>query len=681
MDQAGFWRLRYGATPIPNQGVQFRVWAPQVSSLALQFPDRPPLAMNRDGEDFKLLVPDARPGGLYSFRFEDGRQRPDPVSRSQPQGVHGPSQIVDPQAFVWSDLDWKGLPLSDYILYELHVGTFTPEGTFASAISKLPHLKDLGITAVELMPLGEFPGTRNWGYDQVDLYAPHSAYGGPDGLKSLVDACHQADLAVVLDVVYNHLGPEGNYLAEFAPYYTDQYRTPWGRALNYDGPYSDGVRSYVIDNALYWLTEYHIDGLRLDAIHGIFDFGACHILAELRDRFHEQAERLGRMAWMIAESDLNDVRVLNSRARGGHAIDAQWFDDFHHAVRTYFTGAKRAYLAGFGELRHIQKAITEGFIYDGCYSSYRKRHFGSSSRDLPGYHFVAFIQNHDQIANTSQGARWPHLMPLDRYKIAVALLLCSPCLPLLFMGEEFAETNPFLYFTSHGDPRLARLVSEGRYKEYEEFTAPSDFADPQATEAFERSKINWDLLHAPYNKAVLNLYCALIGLRKRWPCLHNGRKDLTRVQVDEAARWLLLERADPSGARAALFCNMSDSVQSPDLGVGRWTLALSTAPAPENSTRFQRVSLSRQSLSTTRLPRFTVFSGFSRYPGPDASSGMHPVPGPVSVRAAGLSTRSFRRCSGACGRTAHAHLRRSSGASASVWNRSSNRQHRRAAGA
>jgi len=551
--------MEYGATPVPEGGVRFRVWAPELDSLSLQICDQPPAPMRREGEDFELFLRDARAGDTYFYAFEDGRRRPDPVSRSQPHGVHGPSEVIDPNAFQWTDSDWQGIPLADYVFYELHVGTFTPEGTFAGVVSKLQHLKDLGVTALELMPVGEFPGARNWGYDQVDLYAPHSAYGGPDGLKTLVNACHQAGLAVVLDVVYNHVGPEGNYLGEFGPYYTDQYRTPWGRAINYDGPLSDGVRRFVIDNALYWLTEYHVDALRLDAIHGIFDFSARHILAELRDCFHEQAARLGRQAWIIAESDLNDVRVLQSRASGGLALDAQWLDEFHHAVRTYLTGVKRSYLGGFGELRHIQKAITEGFVYDGCYSAFRERHFGSSSREIAGDRFVAFVQNHDQVANTSQGARLSHLIPMEQYRIAVALLLCSPCLPLLFMGEEFAETNPFLYFTSHGDTVLARAVSEGRWNEFREFTEPTGFVDPQTTEAFERSRLSWNLLDAPEHRAVLTLHCELLRLRKRWPCLHNGRKDLTRVTFDEQARWLRMERSDPGGSRAVLVCNFSDA--------------------------------------------------------------------------------------------------------------------------
>ncbi len=580
MAEATLWQLSYGANPMEGGGVHFRVWAPDVSVLSIQLSDRAVVPMTRSGEDFDAVIPDARPGDTYAYVFEDGRMRPDPVSRSQPRGVHGPSQVINPDGFAWSDHEWKGIPLSDYILYELHIGTFTEQGTFDGAIEKLGHLKDLGITAVELMPVGEFPGTRNWGYDQVDLYAPHSAYGGAIGLKELVNACHRVGLAVVLDVVYNHVGPEGNYLGEFAPYYTDHYRTPWGRAINFDGHFSDGVRRFTIDNALYWLTEYHIDALRLDAIHGIYDFSARHVLAELRDRFHEQAAHLGRQAWIIAESDLNDVRVLNSHEAGGYALDGQWLDEFHHAVRTYLTGANRAYLAGFGELRHIRKAISEGFVYDGCYSVFRKRHFGSSSRNIPGHRFVAFNQNHDQVANTSQGTRLSQLVSAELYKTAAALLICSPCLPLLFMGEEFGEINPFLYFTDHGDAALAVAVSQGRAKEFEDFALSGDFVDPQSAEAFERSKLNWDLLLQPKHQAIAKFYCELIDLRKRLPCLHNGRKDLTHVEMDEAERWLQMERSDPGGSRAALLCNFSHGRVEDRFDGGKWKLALCTGPEP-----------------------------------------------------------------------------------------------------
>jgi len=569
--------MSYGAI-VTDAGVRFRVWAPQVQTLSVKiggclFP------MARTGEDFEVTVPDANAGDKYSLLLDQAKERPDPVSRSQPEGVHGPSSVVDVNAFVWEDQNWKGIPLEDYIIYELHTGTFSPNGTFAGIITKLPHLKELGVTAIEIMPVAEFPGNRNWGYDGVDLYAPHSAYGGPEGLKSLVNACHREGLAVVLDVVYNHLGPDGNYLGDFGPYFTDCYKTPWGPAINYDGPGSDGVRRFIIENALYWLTEYHIDALRLDAIHGIFDFSARHVLAELASRFQEQSARLGRQAWVIAESDLNDVRVIQPRAMGGHQLDAQWNDEFHHSIVSFLTDADRGFLSGFGRVEHIRKAIAEGFVYDGCYSPYRRRRFGSSSKDLPGQQFVVFLQNHDQVANTNLGFRLHELVSFEVYQTAVALLLCSPNLPLLFMGEEFANTGPFLYFTSHTDPALAKAVSEGRRKEFADFAISGEFPDPQALETFEKSKINWSLMEDPEHRAIFRLYQRLIGLRKQWPCLNNCRKDLTRIESDEEARSLSMERSDPAGSRARLICDFGKSESSLSAEGGPWEMLLRTAPA------------------------------------------------------------------------------------------------------
>jgi maltooligosyltrehalose trehalohydrolase len=548
--------MTYGATPLPGGGVQFRVWAPHVQTLAVKM-DGAVFPMTREGEGFQVLAPHAQPGQTYALVLDDTAERPDPVSRSQPQGVHGPSEIIDPEAFAWSDQDWKGLALEEYIIYELHTGTFTPEGTFEGVLQKIPYLKDLGITAIELMPVAEFPGCRNWGYDGVDLFAPHSCYGGPAGLKKLVNACHAAGLAVVLDVVYNHVGPEGNYLGEFGPYYTDHYRTPWGPAINFDGPGSDSVRQFFIDNALFWLTEYHVDALRLDAIHGIYDLGARHVLAELADRFHQQAAELGRHAWLIAESDLNDVRVIQPSSEGGYGLDAQWNDEFHHALTSFLTKAHRGFLGGFGKLPDIQKALAEGFVYDGIYSHHRRRRFGTSSKDLAGSKFVVFIQNHDQIANTNQGIRLLELVSLDQHKLATTLLLSSPYLPLLFMGQEFAETAPFLYFTSHLDPALARMVTEGRRREYSEFalSESEEFCDPQAAATFEKSRITWPLVEEASHQAILGLYRDLIALRKRWRCLSNCRKDLMRVEIDEATQMLRMERSDPDGSRALLVCN------------------------------------------------------------------------------------------------------------------------------
>jgi maltooligosyltrehalose trehalohydrolase len=573
--------LTYGATPLGGQGVEFRVWAPKPQSLAVKLlrANGGVHQMTRIDEDFHVLVENARPGDRYFLVIDGVAERPDPVSRSQPEGVHGPSEIIDPARFSWTDQNWKGIALSDYIFYELHTGTFTGQGDFESIVTKLPYLTDLGVTAVELMPVVEFPGARNWGYDGVDLYAPHSAYGGPNGLKSLVNAAHGAGLAVVLDVVYNHLGPEGNYLAEFGPYFTDQYRTPWGQSINFDGPGSDGVRRFFIDNALYWLNEYHIDALRLDAIHGIFDLSAFHILSELRDRFHQEAARLGRRAFIIAESDQNDVRTIQPRSRGGNGLDAQWHDEFHHSLISVLTPARRGYMAGFGNLRQVEKALTDGFVFDGIYSSYRKRRFGSSSKNEPGERFVAFIQNHDQVANTAQGFRLSELTSIERCKLAAMLLLCSPYLPLLFMGEEYADPAPFLYFTSHGEPGLARAVTEGRRKEFADFAGSTPVPDPQAEETFGISKLTWAFDEPGPHAEMLRFYRDLIALRKRWPCLRNCRKDLTHVTVDEQSRWLRMERGDPSGCRALVLCNFRSEPAIFHLDAeSNWRLALSTGP-------------------------------------------------------------------------------------------------------
>ena len=569
--------MTYGASR-QEGSAHFRVWAPKIVDMAVKISGKL-VPMYRQGEDFEADIPDVAPETDYLFVLDENTERPDPVSRWQPFGVHGPSRIVDPSAFAWSDEDWTGIPLQDYIIYELHTGTFTTGGTFEAIISKIPHLKRLGITALELMPVAEFPGRRNWGYDGVNLYAPHSAYGGPSGLKQLVNACHRAGLAVVLDVVYNHLGPEGNYLQEFAPYFTSAYRTPWGPALNFDGPFSDGVRRFFIENALYWLTEFHIDALRLDAIHGIFDFSAFHILAELRQHFHEQSRILGRQAWVIAESDLNDVRVIRPRSLGGQELDAQWHDEFHHAVYGVLTGSKRGFLEDFGRLAHIGKAISDGFVYDGIYSRYRRRRFGSSSRDEPGSKFVAFIQNHDQIANTSEGRRLGGLASLEACKLAAAILICSPYLPLLFMGEEFRDDAPFLYFTSHGDAELAKAVREGRQAEYADFGSPGGIPDPQAPETFAKSRITWALLDQPPHNAVLRLYQDLIAIRKRLPSLSNCRKDLVRLHFDEDGQWFEMERSDPSGCRTLLICNFALTSRSLALAVTgkEWKIALWTA--------------------------------------------------------------------------------------------------------
>jgi maltooligosyltrehalose trehalohydrolase len=580
-------RLRYGARPNGDGRTEFRVWAPRAERLSVKLGGREvPLAPEPDGT-FAELVDGAPAGTDYIYVLEAGgvrKERPDPVSRHQPADVHGPSRVVDPDAFSWTDGAWRGIALEAYVTYEAHIGTFTPEGTFDAAIGRLPHLRALGATALELMPVAEFPGGRNWGYDGVDLYAPESSYGGPEGLKRLVDACHAAGLAVVLDVVYNHLGPEGNYLADFGPYFTDRYRTPWGAAVNYDGPGSDGVRRTIVENALYWLVEYHVDALRLDAIHGIFDFSARHILAEIAAAFHDEARRLGRAAYVIAESDLNDVRVIRAPEQGGYGIDAQWTDDFHHALHAVLGPLRRGYFADFGRVDDLAKALAEGFVYDGRYSAWRGRRHGSSSAAEPGRRHVVFIQNHDQVANAYGGERIASALPPEERRLAAALLVCAPYLPLIFMGEEYAETAPFLYFTSHGDPALAAAVREGRAKEHADFQGGgAPFVDPQSEEAFLRSKLRWDRLSQPGHAAALRLYQDLLALRRREPALSNCRKDLTRVQASDAGRWLVLDRRAPGAASALLVCNLGRAgraipVRSPGGATARdrWRLALWT---------------------------------------------------------------------------------------------------------
>jgi maltooligosyltrehalose trehalohydrolase len=577
------WQMNLGALPV-GDAVRFRVWAPSAHTVGVRLDrERQAVGMVRGHEGvFELTLASARVGDDYRYVLDDERERPDPVSRWQPRGVHGPSRIVDPSAFRWSDGDWRGVALDEYVLYELHVGTFTEPGTFDAVIDRLGYLRELGVTAVELMPVAEFPGSRNWGYDGVDLYAPHSAYGGPDGLKRLVDACHRERLAVVMDVVYNHLGPEGNYLREFGPYFTSRYETPWGDAINYDGPGSDQVRRFFIDNALYWVTEYHADALRLDAIHGIFDFSADHVLSQLGREVHERARELGRRVWVIAESDLNDVRVIQPPELGGHGLDAQWSDDWHHSLHTALTGSRRGYLEDFSGLADLAKAIEKGFVYDGRKSAYRQRRHGNSSARRPGHQLVVFLQNHDQVANACGGERISRLVSVERQKIGAALLFCTPSLPLLFMGQEYGETAPFFYFTSHGDPGLAEAVRRGRREEFLAFGSDREFPDPQSERTFLESKLDGSRAREPAHAKILQLYRDLIALRKARPALSNGRKDWTRVCVSAKEEWLLLERNDPGGEGALCVVNLRSRAQSIPLpGSDRdWSLEIdTTAPA------------------------------------------------------------------------------------------------------
>jgi maltooligosyltrehalose trehalohydrolase len=448
--------------------------------------------------------------------------------------------------------------LPSAVLYELHIGTFTPAGTFEAAIEHLDHLVELGITHVELMPVSEFPGSRGWGYDGVDLYAPHHAYGGPEGLKRLINACHAKGLAVLLDVVYNHLGPAGNYLGRFGPYFSTRHQTPWGQAVNLDGPGSDEVRRFFCDNALMWLRDYHADGLRLDAVHAIIDTSAVHFLEQLAAEVHALEAQLGRHLVLIAESDLNDPRIVRPPDIGGYGLAAQWSDDFHHALHTMLTSERGGYYADFGAPADLAQAFTGAFIYDGRYSSFRQRRHGRPAIGLTGHHFLGYLQNHDQVGNRAKGERSSHLLSPGRLKIAAALVLTAPFVPLLFQGEEWGASAPFQYFTDHEDSELGQAVSEGRRSEFAAFGwSPEEVPDPQELGTFTRSKLGWHELACEPHTGLLDWHRRLIRLRRQLPALVDGRMDRVRVRFDEDAHWFVLERGPVTVA-----CNLAAQAQT-----------------------------------------------------------------------------------------------------------------------
>lgn len=581
----GQFTLDIGANPAAG-GIQFRVWAPSVSSVDVEILDagasRTPL--QRDGEYFQGIVP-AEAGNRYWYWLDGGLRRPDPASRCQPDGVHGPSQVVDPSKFVWNDSQWRGTALEEYIIYELHVGTFTSPGTFDGVVSRLDYLVTLGITAVELMPVAQFPGERNWGYDGTFIFAPQNSYGGADGLKRLVDACHCRGVAVILDVVYNHLGPEGNYLHAFGSYFTARYKTPWGDAINFDGQYSDAVREYFIANALHWITEYHIDALRLDSVHGIYDFSARHILQELAEAVHLEGVELKRKIYVIAESDLNDVRLIEPPQAGGHGLDAQWNDDFHHALRSLLTSDLAGYYSDFGAFSDLVKGITEGFVLSGQYSSFRNRRHGSSSADISPVKLVVFSQSHDQVGNRLMGERLGEHLSMPQLKLAAATVILSPYLPLLFMGEEYAESAPFPYFVSHGDQDLVGGVRVGQLEEFASFGNQEEPPDPQAEATFLSAKLDPEQRHQAEQRVLFKFYRELIRLRKE--CHPHASLSRGGIQIIVSEEELLLATVRTVGDDQ-LFClfNYSDQdrVIPPTLASGTLRVLLdSTDTHPAGS--------------------------------------------------------------------------------------------------
>jgi maltooligosyltrehalose trehalohydrolase len=567
-----------GAHRLPDGSWEFLLWAPNARSVRLQLCpsdkliDMEPLLHGY----YRAQVKQIDGGTRYLYRLDDQRGFPDPASRFQPQGVHGPSQIVDRGSFQWTDQNWKGIPLESSIFYELHVGTYTREGTFDALIPYLSRIAALGITTIELMPIAQFPGSRNWGYDGVYPFAPQNSYGGPAALHRLVDSAHSHGLAVALDVVYNHLGPEGNYLSAFGPYFTDRYRTPWGQAINFDGQGSDDVRRFFIENALYWLEDYHFDALRLDAVHGMFDFGARHFLAELKSSVAQLSHRLGRPLHVIAESDLNDSRLLHDPEHGGYGLDAQWSDDFHHSIHSLLTKESRGYYSDFGSVAALAATLKEGWYYSGQYSHFRKRRHGNSPRGLAASKFVVCTQNHDQAGNRAFGERLTALVDFESLKLAAGINLLSPFVPLLFMGEEYGETAAFQYFTSHGDPALVEAVRRGRREEFAAFGWEQSVPDPQAEQTYKGSHLDHSLKERDKHKTLFRFYQQLIRIRREFS-LGSAVSHTVRELGDHA----LLLLFNINSKRLAILFNFTEfpvTLGAPDLG-GNWLARLDSAAA------------------------------------------------------------------------------------------------------
>jgi len=560
---------------------EFTLWAPKVKKVAVKTGTvvYPMIGPDPAGW-WKVAIDNAGPGDDYAFLIDkDPVPYPDPRSLWQPEGVHGPSRIYDQSAFSWNDAGFQPHPLVSAIIYELHVGTFTPEGTFDSAIGRLDYLVDLGITHIELMPVPEFPGEHGWGYDGVALFAVNHTYGGPDGLKRLVDAAHQRGLAVLLDVVYNHFGPVGNYTGKFGPYVTKKHSTPWGDAVNFEGAGSDEVRRFFCDNALMWMRDYHIDGLRLDAVTEYVDRSAVHFLEQLSTETEALSANLGRSLVLIAESDLNDPLIIRSREAHGYGVDAQWSDDFHHALYTVLhPGERQGYYQDFGSLEQLVKSLTRVYVYDGVYSVYRRRHHGRPVEGLSAHHFLGYIQNHDQIGNRAIGDRLEHAVGMDRAKIAAAIVFAAPFIPMIFQGEEFAASTPFQYFAHHDDPRMAKAVSDGRRREFAAFGwDPVAIPDPESPETFQRSKLNWNELADRRHQEMLEWYRRLIRLRRSSPSLNDGDLHNIKVSFDEEKRWLIIERG-----HVRVLCNLGDHaihLDNPD----RLPLVLATRTAIDSA--------------------------------------------------------------------------------------------------
>jgi maltooligosyltrehalose trehalohydrolase len=543
---------------------EFTVWAPNAKKMSLEIGEQSYTMIGPDDRGWwGAKVDNVGAGTDYAFLLNDETTAyPDPRGRWQPNGVHGPSRVVDHKAFQWTDKTWQGPPLTGAVIYELHIGTFTQEGTFDAAIERLPYLFELGITHIEVMPVAAFPGAFGWGYDGVALFAVRHPYGGPDGLKRFVDACHAHGIGVLIDVVYNHFGPVGNYANNFGPYLTSNHRTPWGDAVNFEGPGSDEVRRFFCDNALMWMRDYHVDGLRLDAVHEFMDRSAIHFMEQLSAEVDVLSSTLGRRLVLIAESDLNDPRVVTPREARGYGMDAQWSDDFHHALFTILHEDQgKGYYDDFGSFANLAKSMTSAFVYDGAYSSYRNRSHGRPVGGLSAHHFVAFIQNHDQIGNRAIGDRLEHIVGMDRAKVAAGLVLTSPFIPMLFQGEEFAASTPFQYFADHEDGEMRKAVSDGRKREFAAFGwDAADIPDPESVETFNRSKLNWNEVREGQHAEMLRWTTDLIRIRRKSFSLNDGDLGHTHVDFDEQKRWMAVDRG-----QVKILCNLGEGAAQFDI--------------------------------------------------------------------------------------------------------------------
>jgi len=521
-----------------NDGsVEWTLWAPlcdHVSLLLWPGGKRVEQPMQSVGRGYFRIRGPADEGARYAYRLPHGGERPDPASAWQPDGIHQPSAVFSPDRYAWSDAAWRGIPFGDLVLYELHVGTFTPEGTFDAVHRRLPELIDLGVTGIEIMPVAQFPGARNWGYDGVHPFAVQNSYGGPQSLQRLVDAAHGAGLAVILDVVYNHLGPEGNYLREFGPYFSDAHHTPWGPAVNVDGPQSDPVRQYFIDNACWWIREFHLDGLRLDAVQTIFDFSPRHLLADIQQAVQQVGRDQQRTVCVIAETNQNDVRLLHDEQRGGYGMDATWSDDLHHSVHALLTGEDDGFYSDYGRAEHVARAFEVGYAFDGCYSRYRQRRHGSSAADLPREQHLVSIQNHDQVGNRPGGERLAALVSPPAQRFAASLLLLSPFTPMLFMGEEYAESNPFRFFCSYLDHKLNLSVRRGRRRDlvYSKFRGIERLRPPEEEATFAAAVLSWSWQDDAHRSGLRRLYQDLLAARRNWPTLKRHMPPQCRVDAN-----------------------------------------------------------------------------------------------------------------------------------------------------